>query len=73
MPVLRVALVQVEARGDVDDNIARAAALAAEAAVGADLVVLPEYVQYRGSEAGFRASARADPRPHDRPVRTRCP
>ena len=67
MPVLRVALVQLEARDDVDDNIARAAALAAEAAVGADLVVLPEYVQYRGSEAGFRASARAIPGPTTAP------
>ena len=40
-----------------------------EAADGADLVVLPEYVQYRGSDAGFRASARADPGPDDGPVR----
>src|SRR4029079_19091115 len=39
MPVLRVALVQFEARDDVDDNITRAAALASEAAVGAGLTV----------------------------------
>jgi deaminated glutathione amidase len=60
---LRVALVQVEARDDVDDNIRRAAAMAGEAAAGADLVVLPEYVQYRGTDAGFRASARPVPGP----------
>ena len=64
---LRVALVQFEARDDVDDNIRRAAALADEAADGADLVVLPEYVQYRGSDAGFRASARPVPGPTTAP------
>ena len=63
MVTLSVALVQVEARDDLDDSIARAAALAREAAVGADLVVLPEYVGYRGAAAGFRASARAVPGP----------
>lgn len=63
MSMLRVALVQVEARDDVEDNISRAAALAREAAVDADLVVLPEYVQYRGTDAGFRASARPVPGP----------
>jgi hypothetical protein len=67
MPTLRVALVQFEARDDLDDNIARASALADQAADGADLVVLPEYVQYRGSEAGFRASARALPGPTTAP------
>ena len=67
MSILRVALVQFEARDDVDDNIGRAAALAREAAVGADLVVLPEYVQYRGSDAGFRASARPVPGPTTAP------
>jgi predicted amidohydrolase len=67
MPSLRVALVQLEARDDVDDNIARAAALAGEAADGADLVVLPEYVQYRGSEGGYRASARPIPGPTTAP------
>ena len=41
MPTLRVALVQFEARDDLDDNIARASALADQAADGADLVVLP--------------------------------
>ena len=62
MPSLTVALVQVEARDDLDDSIARAAALAREAAAGgADLVVLPEYVGYRGGAAGFRAAARSLP------------
>jgi predicted amidohydrolase len=63
MRTLRVALVQMEARDDVADNLARAAALAAEAAVDSDLVILPEYVQYRGSAAGFRASAAPVPGP----------
>jgi predicted amidohydrolase len=57
MRTMRVALVQVEARDDVADNLSRAAAMAAEAAVDSDLVILPEYVQFRGSPAGFRASA----------------
>ena len=57
MRTLKVALVQLEARDDVEANIERAAGLAREAASGADLVVLPEYVQFRGSAAGFRASA----------------
>jgi deaminated glutathione amidase len=57
MRTMRVALVQVEARDDVADNLSRAAAMAAEAAVDADLVILPEYVQFRGDAAGFRASA----------------
>lgn len=61
MHTLRIALVQLEARDDLADNIARAAALAHEAAWEADLVVLPEYVQYRGTDAGFRASARPVP------------
>lgn len=63
MGTLRVALVQFEARDGIDDNIARAAALAREAAAGADLVVMPEYVQYRGTDDGFRASARPIPGP----------
>jgi predicted amidohydrolase len=67
MGTLRVALVQLESRDDVDDNIARAAALASEAADGADLVVLPEYVQYRGTDDGFRASARPIPGPTTEP------
>ncbi len=67
MRTMRVALVQFEAGDDVADNLSRAAAMAAEAAVGSDLVVLPEYVQYRGSSAGFRASAAAVPGPTTRP------
>ena len=61
MRTLKVALVQLEARDDVEANIERAAGLAREAASGADLVVLPEYVQFRGSAAGFRASAAPTP------------
>jgi predicted amidohydrolase len=67
METLRVALVQLEALDDVEANIARAAALAAEAAAGSDLVVLPEYLQFRGSPAGFRASARTIPGPTTAP------
>jgi predicted amidohydrolase len=67
MRTMRVALVQVEARDDVADNLARAAAMAEEAAVDADLVILPEYVQYRGGAAGFRASAASIPGPTTAP------
>jgi len=63
MRTLKVALVQLEARDDVEANVARAAGLAREAAAGADLVVLPEYVPYRGFAAGFRASAGPIPGP----------
>ncbi len=67
MRTMRVALVQVEARDDVPDNLSRAAAMAAEAAVDADLVVLPEYVQFRGGASGFRASAAPIPGPTTAP------
>ena len=70
MRTLRVALVQLEARDDVDANIAHAVSLAREAAVGSDLVVLPEYVQYRGTPDGWRQSARHT-RSHDRSLRSR--
>lgn len=70
MSILRVALVQFEARDDVEANIERAAALARDAAIGTDLVVLPEYVQYRGTDAGFRASARPVPGPTTAPFST---
>ena len=61
---LPVALVQLDATGDIDANIDRATTLAAEAAAGgARLVVLPEYLHYRGDDAGFRASARPIPGP----------
>lgn len=61
---LPVALVQLDATADVDANIERAMALADEAAAdGARLVVLPEYLQYRGDDDGFRVSARPIPGP----------
>jgi predicted amidohydrolase len=61
---LRVALVQLDATGDVDANITRATAMAESAASdGARLVVLPEYLQYRGGDDGFRDSARPIPGP----------
>jgi deaminated glutathione amidase len=63
MRTLRVALVQLEAGDDVVANITHAAAIAREAARGADLVLLPEYVQFRGTDDGFRSSARAIPGP----------
>src|SRR3954454_8151920 len=65
---LRVALVQTDATDDVVANIARAADLADKAAAdGARLVALPEYLQYRGDDEGFRASARPIPGPHTTP------
>jgi len=67
MSTLRVAIVQLEARDDVAANLAHAAELAREAAAGADLVVLPEYVQYRGSAEGYRASAAPIPGPTTEP------
>ncbi|MBE3075308.1 MAG: carbon-nitrogen hydrolase family protein [Actinobacteria bacterium] len=65
---LRVALVQLDATDDVEANIARATALADEAAAGgARLVALPEYLQFRGPDVGYRASARPIPGPHTDP------
>ncbi len=61
---LPVALVQLDATDDVDANIATAVTLADEAAAGgARLVALPEYLQFRGPDEGFRASARPVPGP----------
>ncbi len=61
---LRVALVQTDAGLDPEANVARAAELADEAAAGgARFVLLPEYLQYRGPDDGFRASARPIPGP----------
>jgi len=61
---LPVALVQLDATADVDRNITVATKLAAEAAAGgARLVALPEYLQFRGPDAGFRDSARPVPGP----------
>jgi predicted amidohydrolase len=65
---LSVALVQLDARDDVASNIAAAVALADEAAAGgARLVALPEYLQFRGTDDGFRASARRIPGAHTAP------
>src|SRR5262245_3820714 len=62
---LPVALVQVDATDDVAHNIRCAAELADEAAGGgARLVALPEYLQFRGPDDGFRASARPIPGEH---------
>lgn len=61
---LDVALVQLDASDDVDANLERALSLTdAAAAGGARFVGLPEYLQYRGSDGGFRASARPIPGP----------
>jgi predicted amidohydrolase len=65
---LSVALVQLDARDDVEANIAAAVGLADDAARGgARFVALPEYLQYRGSDGGFRDSARPIPGPHTEP------
>jgi predicted amidohydrolase len=61
---LSVALVQLDAGSDPEANVAAAAELADEAAAGgARLVALPEYLQYRGGDEGYRASARPIPGP----------
>jgi deaminated glutathione amidase len=70
MSRIQVALVQFEARDDVTANLAHAAALARDAAAGADLVVLPEYVQFRGPAEGYRASAAPIPGPTTAPFET---
>jgi predicted amidohydrolase len=65
---LPIALVQLDATGDVAANIRTAVALADEAAAGgARLVALPEYLQFRGPDDGFRASARPIPGDHTEP------
>ena len=57
-----IALIQTDAGGDPAANVALAAALTDEAAAGgAQLVALPEYLQFRGPDDGFRASARPIP------------
>jgi predicted amidohydrolase len=61
---LQVALVQLDAGSDAADNVASAAHLAdVAAAAGARFVALPEYLQFRGSDDGYRASARPIPGP----------
>jgi predicted amidohydrolase len=68
---LAVALVQLDADSDVAANVALAADLAEEAALGgARLVALPEYLQFRGSDDGYRASARPIPGPWTEPFAT---
>ncbi len=63
-----VALVQLDAGFDPEANVRTAAALADEAAAGgAQLVALPEYLQYRGPDDGYRASARPIPGPFTEP------
>ena len=63
-----MALIQTDAGSDPDANVARAAAMADVAAgAGARLIALPEYLQYRGSDEGFRASARPIPGPFTTP------
>ena len=65
---LDVALIQIDAGPDPDGNVARAAELAEIAAAGgARLIALPEYLQYRGPDAGYRASARPVPGPFTKP------
>jgi predicted amidohydrolase len=65
---LPVALVQTDAGPDPEANVARAALLADRAAAaGARLVALPEYLQHRGPDDGFRASARPIPAPFMEP------
>jgi predicted amidohydrolase len=68
MTTLRVALVQLDADDEVAANIERATILADRAAAGgADLVALPEYLHFRGSDEGFRASAAEIPGPYTEP------
>ena len=64
MARLKVALVQLDAGSDVESNLRTAVRLADQAAAdGARLVALPEYLQYRGPDDGYRASARPIPGP----------
>lgn len=65
---LPVALVQLDTGEDVAANLRVAVALAGEAAAGgARLVALPEYLQYRGPDSGYQASAHPIPGPHTQP------
>jgi deaminated glutathione amidase len=64
MTRLDVALIQLDAGTDPEANVRTAARLADQAAVeGARLIALPEYLQFRGSDDGYRASARPIPGP----------
>lgn len=65
---LSVALVQLDATGDVAANVERAVGLADSAAAGgARFVALPEYLHFRGPDDGFRASAQGVPGPLTEP------
>ncbi|HZL33429.1 MAG TPA: carbon-nitrogen hydrolase family protein [Verrucomicrobiae bacterium] len=64
MTRLPVAVIQLDAGTDPEANIRDATRLADRAAAeGAHLIALPEYLQYRGSDDGYRASARPIPGP----------
>jgi predicted amidohydrolase len=64
MTRLHVALVQLDAGSDPEANVDAAVRLADQAAAGgARLVALPEYLQYRGPDDGYRRSARPVPGP----------
>jgi predicted amidohydrolase len=68
MPGFRIALVQLEASDDVGANLSRAERMGDAAATsGARLVAFPEYVQFRGPDTGFRASAAPVPGPTTAP------
>jgi deaminated glutathione amidase len=64
MSRLPVALVQLDAGSDPEANVREAVRLADQAAAeGARLIALPEYLQYRGSDDGYRSSAQPIPGP----------
>jgi predicted amidohydrolase len=64
MAHLNVAVIQLDAGTDPEANVREAVRLADRAAAdGARLIALPEYLQYRGSDDGYRASARPIPGP----------
>src|ERR1017187_7033365 len=64
MSRLPVALVQLDAASDPEANVREAVRLADQAAAeGARLIALPEYLQYRGSDDGYRSSAQPIPGP----------
>ncbi|MBI2762166.1 MAG: carbon-nitrogen hydrolase family protein [Chloroflexi bacterium] len=61
-------MIQTNAGPEPDANVTRAAELTESAARGgARLIALPEYLQYRGPDDGFRASARPIPGPFTAP------